>query len=769
MARSFELTRLDSNTFEHMVNMLATEVLGKGHTGFGPGADGGRDGYFEGRCSYPSAEEAWSGVWYIQSKFHAPGVSGNPQKWLLNRIQEELDAFSDPASNREWPDNWILATNVDPSAAAKHGTFDKAKELIRAVRPQLVDKFHIWGGEKILTLLSLHKSVLHHYSQFLTSGHLISELYRQLSGSSAGVQEILRHWIVSDFVQQQYTKLEQAGSTADNRPGIQELFSDLPFHSIGRQRQAHVAIALAKTLAERHVVRADIPDGEAWRRWQHEPERSRMWFIKGGPGQGKSTVTQYIAQIQRAAYILESEGFVVTPAQRVLAENVKKFATAGNLWPIAPRVPVYVELKNYAQWIGETSGSKRMLPYLCFLLENELGQPVRAGTLKTAFSAGRWLFIFDGLDEVPGDIKDLVANEVIHFVDDVLIGCGCDAAAIATSRPQGYSGQFDNLDAATVTLAKLQPGEALSCAEPLLKIGRSTSESRDYISILEDALHSESIKEIMTTPLQSHIMAVVVRDGGRPPERKWQLFDTFYKVIKKREANRNLPNRKLAALLRAGDVLIKTLHNRLGFELHSRAETKSGAVTSLKRDEFRSIVRQVVSSLQEADIEETVEVLMEAATERLVLVNTPESGEAVRFDIRPLQEFFAAEHIYDSANSDGFSERMRTISGDSHWSEVVHFILSALVENNRKTELSVAVSLLIELDEGDAVADRLFYRKLAKGGIIAARLLREGVLEHDKRIRSLFGKCIDSLISANDSEDFLAAVASPHSKSWVID
>ena len=51
---SYELHKLDSNTFEHLVNMLALRVLGAGHTGFGPGSDGGRDGYFEGEAPYPS-------------------------------------------------------------------------------------------------------------------------------------------------------------------------------------------------------------------------------------------------------------------------------------------------------------------------------------------------------------------------------------------------------------------------------------------------------------------------------------------------------------------------------------------------------------------------------------------------------------------------------------------------------------------------------------------------------------------------------------------
>src|SRR3954471_5867073 len=72
MAQAYDLTRLDESSFEHLANFLALRVLGAGHTGFGPGPDGGRDGYFQGEAPYPSKVERWTGNWYVQSKFHAP-------------------------------------------------------------------------------------------------------------------------------------------------------------------------------------------------------------------------------------------------------------------------------------------------------------------------------------------------------------------------------------------------------------------------------------------------------------------------------------------------------------------------------------------------------------------------------------------------------------------------------------------------------------------------------------------------------------------------
>jgi len=150
MLEAYDLTKLDPNSFEHLVNMLALRVLGRGDTGFGPGADGGRDGYFEGEAPYPSATNRWSGTWYIQSKFHKPHLSDDPQKWLLKRIEEELALLQIPSQSGNGPTTGSSQTNIDLTVFPKPGSFDKARALVSARRPSLDGHFHFWGGSKII-------------------------------------------------------------------------------------------------------------------------------------------------------------------------------------------------------------------------------------------------------------------------------------------------------------------------------------------------------------------------------------------------------------------------------------------------------------------------------------------------------------------------------------------------------------------------------------------------------------------------------------------
>lgn len=773
MPHSYDLGKLDEHSFEHLANSLALRVLGAGHTGFGPGSDGGRDGYFEGEAPYPSATDRWRGKWYLQAKYHRPHLTHDAHKWLLEKINEEIREFTKPGTKRKWPDNWIIVTNIDPSGVPDVGSFDAAKAQVALVRPQLADRFHIWGGTKLLQLLAKHSDVASYYSHFLTPGHILEEMYNQLRDAQASVEAIVRQLIVAQFMEQQFTKLEQAGSPSDQRPGIQKLFTDLPFSSLETGYASFSVLDLAKAAAQNHTVTAHELGGENWAKWRRHPPRARIWFIKGGPGNGKSTISQFLCQIQRAALILEPDAPTTTFQQRELAYEVKIVAQGSDFWPLAPRIPVSLELKEFAKWFGERSDSQArgVLTFLTDRLSQRIEQVVHAGTLKRAFSQGRWLFVFDGLDEVPSDVKNLVAGEVVSFVDDLLVAQKCDALVVCTSRPQGYSGQFDALSGATVELMPLWPDLALKCAVPVLKIDRTSEESRLYEETLSEALQTPAIAEIMRTPLQAHIMAVVVRDGGRPPDRKWKLFTNFYHTIKKREANRNLPDRRISGLLRSGDKLLKSLHNRLGFELHARAETKAGAQTSLERDELGLVVDQTVRQLQDSNVADTIMTLMTATTDRLVLVTTPETSSQVRFDIRPLQEFFAAEYLYEDVSADTLGKRVEAISGDAHWREVMHFLLSALIENSRQTELVVAIEKLSDANERFDGPARSFYRRLCLGGMIASRLLSEGVLEQDRRIRHQFRRCIEPMFGSTDTDllELLAEVRASESVNWLLD
>jgi hypothetical protein len=774
MAASHDLSRLGAYEFEHLVNQLALQVLGSGHSLFGPGSDGGRDGYFEGTAPYPSAADHWTGKWYIQSKFLAPRIGVDPQKWLLGEIRNELAQFADRSGNRKWPDIWIVASNVDPSGVPETGAFDRAFQLVKKARPKLASKFHIWGGKKILDLLSQHEEIRDYFLEFITPGHVLREVYEHLSGQFAGADKVLQYLIVRQFSDQRNSKLEQAGSHSDTRPGIHKLFIDVPIRI--RESGAHVMALDALSHASANSLRPSLRmlESTVWRPWRRDPTRARAWFLRGGPGRGKTTIGQFFSQIHRAAWIAhDSSKFAVRDEQRDLVREVERTAKQGGYWPNSPRIPLQIDLKDYASWISRRlDGQPRgILSFTAARLGEELEREVRVGLLEDLLRNRRWFVSFDGLDEVPQDSKEFVASQVLKFIDEIGSETDCDLLATCTSRPQGYAGQFDRIDGPTLDLIDLSPDQALACARPLVSFERSAVEAGAAITILEEAINSPAVQQLMTTPLQSHIMAVIVRDGGRPPDRRWNLFRTFYEVIRRREANKNFPEKDLAKLLQE-ELLLKTIHNRLGFLLHSRAERSSGAEGSINREEFRTLVKGAVLQIKTRDIDRTVDLVVSATTERLVLVSTPEEGSQVRFDIRQLQEFFAAEFIHEAVEIPNLEQRLKTIAGDSHWYEVVQFVLGALVELGKRTELSLASQILISLNVGDGSnASRTVMGRAAMGSRLVARLLRDGVLEQDLRNRILFAPAFEPFAAATTAQqlDHFMGFRHPDSRSWMIE
>lgn len=772
MSNSYDLTQLDPNAFENMVNFLAMKVLGQGVAGFAPGSDGGRDGYFEGEAAYPSNKTRWAGIWYIQSKFHKPHLSGDPQKWLIKQVREEIKSFNNPTSAREIPDVWIIATNIDPSGVPETGAFDKIYKIVKESLDAKI-KFDIWGGRRILDFLAADPSVASYFGHFLTPGHVITSLYDQLNDKSSQLKSIVEHLVVGQFNEQIYTKLEQAGSSSNTRPKIHELFVDLPFISQAGDHSSEILSALVSSSSNIHKVSAWGHDRESWRKWCKVAKRSRIILLKGGPGQGKSTAGQYFAQIQRAALILEKGGPVVTHATRVVAEQFKVVAQSQGFWSETPRVPITIELKDFAAWYGSKPDSepRGILSYISERISLKTEQKVLTGTVKRALGLKSWFINFDGLDEVPNDVKDKVADEINRFVDEMLPLIDADALILCTTRPQGYSGQFDKLDATVAVLSQLPAPIALACASAVVKFDRTETEAEYSVEVLKSAMQSQQVLELMTTPLQSHIMAVVVRDGGRPPEKRWELFDNFYKVMKKRESQKDFQDQRISKLLREDDTLLKAIHTRLGIVLHALAEDSRGAETTLEKADFEKLAHKTTSMLIDENVDGVVEALMEATTERLVFVNTPESSNTVRFDVRQLQEFFAGEFIYSETSPEEMTSRMEAICTDAHWREVMHFSLSALVVNGRRTELALATKVLASADNaGNCHLEKILSKRMAIGALLGIRLLNEGVLEQDKRLRQNFLSVLTPIYASTDKSilRLLNVKKHPNSQSWFL-
>jgi hypothetical protein len=765
-----ELGNLDSQTFEQMVNSLALSVLGAGLMSFGPGADGGRDGYFVGAAPYPSMVESWSGTWYIQSKFHAPHLSSNHQEWFLKQVEEELELFG-ANRRRRWPDIWIVATNIDPSGVPETGCFDKAVKLVSSYRPALANRFHIWGGRKILDLLGLHPQISHRYGHFLTPGNVLHHIVNALEGEKVSPKKLLDHLVVDSLHQNRRMRLDQAGD-AGPRPDMHLLYVDLPFSTALDSDPRYLLEEVTLACSEHFGNQPEAGPSDNWRRWLQDPMRAQAWLVLAGPGAGKTTLGQFLGQIHRASFLLEENLFDADFEHLALARSIRERALELRAWPRVPRLPLHIDLSQYAQWYNkrQSEEARGILTYLANKYSASLEESVTPSSLRAAIKDGRWLLICDGLDEVPGEIKEEIATEISEFV--VAMRRRCDLFTLCTSRPQGYSGQLKELGGAELNLLPLPAEIALDCADRLFKIYAPGQEAIEGHKVLERAVNTPAVRQLMTTPLQVHIMTIIVRQGQHPPEKKWELFQRFYEVIYLREAAKSLGGAPEAAFLRDERKLIAAVHKALGFVLHARAETSAGSPSSLSRHDFEELVFYLVSQWKISDIDKTCLTVRRASTDRLVLINTPDSKDSVRYDVRQLQEFFAAGFMVDGVTAEQFRERLETIVHDSHWREVVHFALSSIIENNRETEIAVSVDVLARINDTSLYGEeRAIGNSILAGSIVAANLLADGVLDPDRRTRDRFRSLIKMLGASRAYFQIssLLEVNGKDSEAWLID
>ena len=151
--------------------------------------------------------------------------------------------------------------------------------------------------------------------------------------------------------------LDQAGSSSDVRPGVHDLFIDLPFSSTNRQYDGTVLAELCSAAAQchRYSLRDEFPD--SWHDWNKQSKRARTTLIKGGPGQGESTVGQYLCQIHRACLILAEDAPLVNDAIKNAAIEVSKAAQRDEFWPTSPRIAIQIELKEFAHWYSQRTSN----------------------------------------------------------------------------------------------------------------------------------------------------------------------------------------------------------------------------------------------------------------------------------------------------------------------------------------------------------------------------------------------------------------------------
>ena len=758
----YDLSRLSNRSFEHLVQALAAKVLGSGIVVFGDGPDGGREATFERRVAYPTTVEGWDGYGVVQAKFRQRLVGTQQDgSWAIDQLKDEVLKYTDPESNLRTPEYFIFATNVVLTPVRETGFKDRAIAVLEDFKKQASLKdYAIWDYDQIRIFLDNNEDVRKSYAAFITPGDVLSEIISQLSPSPADMYDTLAIFLEKELLSDECVNLEQAGHSVDERIPLATVFVDLPTHDESDELRTQI---LSHSDIGDHEVGTPIHAGEGFIKSilaaasghlapasfgspvlssqldSGVPRESHGRFVLiGGPGQGKTTLTQFICQIFRAANISGKPPHTLSPATKsALATLQRHCELEGINHDAVPRFPFKLVLNDFAKALSPTSPSSvnSVLGYLSLQVRNRTDSDISPNDLRRFLGRYPSVIVFDGLDEVPASSnRDQVMDAIRDFWIDAS-NANADILSIATSRPQGYNEDFSPLHYQHLQLAELSGQLGWHFAQRLADVRYGTEEDRKQkvLNRLERAFQDDSTSRLMKSPLQVTIMTALVDRIGQPPQARWDLFNSYYEVIYLREVERNIP---ASNILRDYRPDIRAIHNQVGLILQIDSERTGRTDAKLSRDRFVTLVETRLNAEGHTGkrLSTLAQEIVEAASQRLVFLVEVES-EQIGFEIRSLQEFMAAESLMDGVDQ-SIRERLDEIAPIPFWRNV--FLFAAGKCFAVRQELRDAVHSIcngLNMTQGNEIAGTYL-----AGSALSVALLEEGSSRRQPKFEDMIAR-----------------------------
>ncbi|MGZ8172453.1 MULTISPECIES: NACHT domain-containing protein [Methylobacter] len=521
----YDFSRLSTRSFEQLVQALAAAAIGPGIVVFGDGPDGGREATFDGRVSFPDPADPWHGYGVVQAKFRQRSQAKDGG-WALAELKKELAKFTNATRQLRKPDYYLFATNVVLTPVAKTGGKDKLTTYLDSQRRKLgLKDYRIWDYDQLCVLLDNHESVRTAYTAWITPGDVLSAVLKQMQPRQPDFRAVMLNYVQKELQADQYVNLGQAGHNAQDRIPLAKVFVDLPVDEQGQetrqlpededeQQPLVGAMQALRTLAAQRLdpdsVKNALSVGE-----NVSQVPGRMVFI-GGPGQGKSTLSQFLCQMHRVAML---DAQCTTPqlpevqdACKLIHEQCLHEALE---LPDMPRFPVRVELNRFATALAGGLANS-LFDYLLQRIKQRSERDLSLDDLRAWLAAYPWLLVLDGLDEVPASSN---RSEVLAAIQNFLVdahGCNADLLLVATTRPQGYNDDFSSRYYRHRHLLPLDVPQALHYAGRLIdqRWGGDADKVQTLMERMQRAGAEDATARLMRSPLQVTIMALLVESVG---------------------------------------------------------------------------------------------------------------------------------------------------------------------------------------------------------------------------------------------------------------
>ncbi|MEU4740918.1 hypothetical protein AB0G02_10690 [Actinosynnema sp. NPDC023658] len=545
--------RLGDHDFQLLVGALLTARF----EGFVPLAlrqsDGGRDGLVR-NAPEGSAPAEWL---VYQVKWSADGRHKDPVAWLGAMVAKEATNLRRLAA--QGVRRYALVTNVPSTAKPGQGTFDQLNsELDRFAKEFGFEQMTALWREAIDGMVdNAPTEIKWQYADMLAGWDLIRYLISDEAAARAesGLRALVRKVAATQWDDDERVKFSQVDI---DREKVADLFVDV------------TADRLLRTAGRSRVQDAEPVGGAA----AHLLSRSarRCVLVRGAPGQGKSTLSQYVSQAYRAAFVPALQRPDGLPSVDL------------------PLFPLRADLSDYARWLSGTDvwdrdarTSTRTVRRLasqstveCFLADLMTyasgGIEVTPQLVQDLLERVPTIIVLDGIDEVG---RLATRKKVVEAIEQF---CRRGKAyttpprVVVTTRPSTEAlpepspEMFDLL-----VLNPLDRGQRDDYLRKWCEVrGIRGSEGKALRSSFRDKSKEPYIGELAGNPMQLTILLDLLhKHGEATPTQRTELYDSYVDLLLAREANKHPDS------VRKHQKQLREIVPFLGWYLQARSEAST--------------------------------------------------------------------------------------------------------------------------------------------------------------------------------------------------
>lgn len=440
-------------------------------------------------------------------------------------------------------------------------------------------------------------------------------------------------------------------------PRVDSMFVDVPFASRGdTEAAARLAQIAADAPGDAAAEDGFVVTGAA--QALLHPQWTGNALIVGGPGQGKSTLLQFVCQFHRAR-------FQQAPDYSGEAQGLKALTDV-------VRVPIRIDLRDYARWASSKAAAVRAKeakpnrqrhggpvrrtpgddwPHVERFIADQVGKHsggrnFKVDDLSTLLATEPVLLALDGLDEVANlEHRDLVANEIAR-AGARLHADAHNLVIIVATRPGMTTSPLWSSSAFPVFyLQKLTAGLRLQYLQRWSRVAELSHESAEKLqrTFLEHE-NLPHIRDLASYPMQLAILLHLLHRRGLLPQQRTELYSEYVQTFLDREQTE-----EKEPLLSSDRDVIEDIHAFLGWYLQQQAEGADGA-GQISRTELKQLLDRHLSGRDKG--KELAKQLFAAMEGRVLCLIERQPGY-FQFEVQSLREYFAAAYVNQYADPRG--------------------------------------------------------------------------------------------------------------------